>query len=159
MAPQSRLRVGTAACDGGFTFVELMVVLVIAGLLLAVVAPASMRFYRGVEQRQAVRDVVGAMTAARFRAVNSGHFEDVAINPATKILRSGGRDLQLPAALEISVRTAQEVNREQEGVIRFYPEGGSSGGDIRIQRPGGATATVTVDWLMGGATLVPDDVR
>jgi len=33
--------------------------------------------------------------------------------------------------------------------IRFYPAGGSSGGEIVVQRPSGAGTRLTVDWLLG----------
>jgi hypothetical protein len=33
--------------------------------------------------------------------------------------------------------------------IRFYPAGGSSGGEISVTRPTGAGVNLTVDWLLG----------
>jgi general secretion pathway protein H len=36
--------------------------------------------------------------------------------------------------------------------IRFYPFGGSTGGDIEIAGPGGAGTLVQVGWLMGDVT-------
>ena len=34
-------------------------------------------------------------------------------------------------------------------MIRFYPEGGSSGGGIDMERPGGTGVRISVDWLVG----------
>ncbi len=45
-----------------------------------------------------------------------------------------------------------ELGRDDRGVIRFYPEGGSSGGDLDLERPGADATRVSVDWLMGGVS-------
>ena len=37
-----------------------------------------------------------------------------------------------PESLDISGKTARELNRDGLGVIRFYPQGDSSGGEIDI---------------------------
>jgi len=50
------------------------------------------------------------------------------------------------------VHSARELNRDAEGVVRFYPEGGSSGGDIDIARPDGSGVKISVDWLVGRVT-------
>ena len=41
------------------------------------------------------------------------------------------------------------LNRERLGVIRFYPEGGSSGGGIDMERADGTGVRISVDWLVG----------
>ena len=57
---------------------------------------------------------------------------------------------RLPSGVKLVVRTAQEVNRDSKGGIRFYPEGGASGGDLDLERAGADGVRVSVDWLMGG---------
>ena len=133
----------------GFTMLELLVAISIAGLLLAVAVPASFRFYESIQYRQAVRDVVTTLASARYQAINSGRAQDVAIDPVAGIISFNDRSRQLPDGFEIAVHTAREVNRERQGVIRFYPEGGSSGGGIDLERPGGRGVRISVDWLMG----------
>ncbi len=53
-----------------------------------------------------------------------------------------------PESLDISGKTARELNRDGLGVIRFYPQGDSSGGEIDII---GKVRGVrlSVDWLLG----------
>ena len=68
--------------DSGFSLLELLVVIGIAGLLLAVSAPASMKFYQSIEYRQAVREVTTILHSARFAAVKAGAAQDVGIHPA-----------------------------------------------------------------------------
>lgn len=128
---------------------ELMVAITIAGLLLAVAVPASFRFYESMQYRQAVRDVITTLASARYGAIYSGQAQDVAVDPVAGIIEYKGGLTRLPAGFNVAVHTARELNREREGVIRFYPEGGSSGGDIDLERPNGNGVRISVDWLMG----------
>ena len=136
----------------GFTIVELLIAITIVGIVMAASVPASVRFYESMQYRQAIRGVMTTLLSARYEAVNSGKTQDVSINPDTNIIRLNGRTTQLPAAFSIVVHAARELNREGEGVFRFYPEGGSSGGDVEIARPSGSGVKITVDWLVGRVT-------
>ena len=136
----------------GFTIVELLIAITIVGLVMAASIPASVRFYESMQYRQATRDVITTLLSARYKAVNSGKTQDVSINPQTNVVRLNGRTTQLPETFRIVVRAARELNRDGEGVFRFYPEGGSSGGDVEIAQPSGSGVKITVDWLVGRVT-------
>ena len=136
----------------GFTLLELVVAISIGGMLLAASIPSSVRFYESMQYRQAIRDVITTLSSARFKAVNSGKTHDVVLNPETNVLRLNNYTQQLPSKFNIVMRSARELNRDTEGVIRFYPEGGSSGGDIEIARPNGSGVKISVDWLVGRVT-------
>ena len=99
-----------------------------------------------------MRDVINLLGSARYLAVNSGSAQDVIIDPRSGQLQLNDERRQLPEGINLVVRTAQEVNRDDKGVIRFYPEGGSSGGDLDLERPGADATRVSVDWLMGGVS-------
>ncbi len=136
----------------GFTLVELLVAIAIIGLVLAVSVPFSARFYESMQYRQAVKGLVTTLSFARQSAITSGVVADVMINPETREIVCGDRNTQLPDKLKVAVSTAGELNREQAGVIRFYPEGGSSGGDIDLEMTNGRGVRISVDWLMGGVS-------
>ncbi|MEZ5572079.1 MAG: prepilin-type N-terminal cleavage/methylation domain-containing protein [Halioglobus sp.] len=136
----------------GFTLVELVVAITIVGMLMVASIPATVRFYDSMKYRQAVRDVITSLSTARIQAVTQGKAQDVALDPQTNVLRFDGESHRLPADFNIVVHSAREVNREGEGIIRFYPEGGSSGGDIDIAQPNGAGVKISVDWLVGRVT-------
>jgi len=136
----------------GFTLVELLVALAIAGLVLAVAVPAGFRFYDGMQTREAVRDVVTLFAAARQQAITSGEARDVLVWPEERRIVLGKTERRLPGGLRVTVHSAREINRERAGVIRFYPEGGTSGGGIDITNPGSGTIAIDVDWLTGRVT-------
>ncbi|MFV0277866.1 MAG: prepilin-type N-terminal cleavage/methylation domain-containing protein [Parahaliea sp.] len=135
----------------GFTLVELMAALAVAALLMALAVPASVRMYDAMRYRDAVREVVAVLSTARYQALISGRAQDVEIVPERRQLRLAGKVRQLPAGVKLAVRSARELNREREGagVIRFYPEGGASGGAVDVESPGGRGVKIQVDWLLG----------
>ncbi|MFN2288652.1 MAG: Tfp pilus assembly protein FimT/FimU [Chromatocurvus sp.] len=133
----------------GFSLVELMVVMAIAGLVMAVAVPASVRFYDSMQTRQAVRDAITLLSSARQLAVNRGVAQDVVIDPRRSTLALNDTVREMPGDLRLTVHGAAEVNRQDAGVIRFYPEGGSSGGGLDIDNPGGGRVSIAVDWLVG----------
>jgi len=143
-----------ASRRAGFTLVELLVAIAVVGLILAVTVPGSMRFYESVQYRQAVRNVLTLLGSARQQAVDRGRIQDVSFDPIARKVSFDREVQQLPEGFELSVTTAREVNRDGIGVIRFYPEGGSSGGDVAIETPRGNGVRLSVDWLMGAVTQV-----
>ncbi|NQX90403.1 MAG: prepilin-type N-terminal cleavage/methylation domain-containing protein [Halioglobus sp.] len=136
----------------GFTLLEVMIALAIVGLLAAVSVPAGARFYASMQYRAAVADLVAVLSSARHKAVRDGAVRDVTINPRTKEVSLQGAVTRLPADLGLSISSGAALNTADSGVIRFYPEGGSSGGEISLVLPGRAGVRVVVDWLIGGIT-------
>lgn len=129
--------------------VELLAAITIVGILLAVAVPSSVRFYESMQYRQSVRDVITLLGSARYLAVNSGEAQDVIVNPRVRSVRLNKESRTLPKGMNIVIHSASELNLEEEGVIRFYPEGGSSGGDLDVERTGSHGVRISVDWLVG----------
>ncbi len=154
-------QVNTRSASGGFTLLELMVVLVIAGLLFSLGAPRVGKLYDSMQYREAVRELVSAAKNARRDAFATGQPMDLLIdtlgNRYALTHQPQKVDLEefqpLPATLDISVVYAVEVSpRPGLAAIRFYPAGGSSGGEIKVIRPTGAGVQLTIDWLLGAVT-------
>lgn len=139
------------ARPGGFTLVELLVVLLLLSLLLAVVPPLFSRAFPGVEARGAARTLAATLRNARSEAVFSGHDQAVILDLENKRYQRQGSDrvTELPGSLEVGLVTArEELLDERVGAIRFYPDGSSTGG--RVTLGGGEDGwRVDVDWISG----------
>jgi len=136
----------------GFTMLELIAAISIAAIVLAVSVPATGRMYQSVLYREAVGDIVTMLQSARYAAINSGRAQDVEVNPKKNQLRFNDNYQQLPKGFKIQVHSAAQLNKRDSGIIRFYPEGGSSGGGIDLTSPTGAGVKILVDWMVGRVT-------
>lgn len=133
----------------GFSLVELLVVLAIGALVMAAAVPSSVRFYEGMQRRQAVRNTVTLLATAREQALSSGRAQDVKVRPSARRIWYGERSHTLPSGLSLVVHGAAELNRDNVGLIRFYPDGSASGGGVDIRRKDGDGTRISVDWLLG----------
>jgi len=135
--------------EAGFTIVELIAAVTIGAMMLALAVPASMKMYESMQYRGAVKDAVTLLASARYKAIDSGRAQDVRITPDERELRFNDTTRTLPDGLKVAVTSARELNEQGVGVIRFYPEGGSSGGGLDIERENGSGVRISVDWLIG----------
>ena len=129
--------------------VELIAAITIGAMMLALAVPASMKMYESMQYRGAVKDAVTLLSSARYKAIDTGRAQDVRITPDVRELQLNETIETLPTNLTVAVSSARELNRQGVGVIRFYPEGGSSGGGIDIERENGSGVRISVDWLVG----------
>ena len=141
------------SAQSGFTLVEIVAAITVAGLVLAVAVPQSITFYQSLQYRSAVRETIGLLNSARYAAVAQGVSRDVLISPSDGVVAFGDERTVFADDVELAAHSAKEVNRETAGVIRFYPDGGASGGGIDITRGGGRSVTIAVDWLVGRVTV------
>ncbi|MEM9255512.1 MAG: GspH/FimT family pseudopilin [Pseudomonadota bacterium] len=145
----------SAGSGSGFTLLELLAVMAIAAVVMSLAVPASVRFFDSMQYRQAVRDMAATLSSARYRAVTSGTTQDVILQPFQGDVRYNGKVLSISKDYPMEIKTAAALNRGSSGVVRFYPDGGSSGADITIAGPGDSATMISVDWLLGGVTLAP----
>jgi len=143
----------------GFSLLELMAALAIAGLVMALAVPSTLRMYDNIRYRQAVRDVVTLFASARYEALHSGRTQTVEVDPEERSVRFANTVEVLPGSVAMTVHSASELNRGGIGVIRFYAEGGASGGGVDIESATGAGVSITVDWLLGSVTQETYAVR
>lgn len=139
------------SCSRGFSLIELMLVLAIMAAAAAAALPAMGRMYDAMQYRDSVRSLISSTKAARFKALSSGRSVDW-------VYRAGSREVLVNDKLQqtfdesfsIEVVSAKELSDDsRKAVIRFYPDGSSSGGDIRLEHETGKGVQVKVDWLFG----------
>jgi len=136
----------TSRHEPGFTLVELLVVLAIAGMALAIVVPLLATHATGASLTAATREIRAAMRDARSTAIAGDR---------TVIFRGdpgGGYWLDrnhftLPIMTGTQPLRVVVLGGTQ---ISFYPSGGSSGGRILVVS-GGGQREIAVDTLTGRA--------
>lgn len=139
--------------ESGFTLLEMLVAITIAAIVMGVSAPAMQRLYVSSQYHAAVNDIITLLSSARYQAIRRGGQADVVINPETREISLGEKVQSLPKSLHVEVLGSRELNRDGAGIIRFYPDGGSSGGYVNLTSDNNKTVQVQVDWLLGRVTL------
>ena len=149
----------TRSDQRGFTLVEVMVVIVIMALVLGLVATSLSRSISGAESREAARKMVAALRFTRTQAILQKSEQVFVVNLEERSYNAPGRKtVVLPEGVEMQLTTAaSEVVSEDEGQIRFFPDGGSTGGRVDLL-VNGREYTVNIAWLTGEASLeFPDE--
>ena len=145
--------------SGGFTLVELLVVLVIASLMLAMVGTSISRSVSGAEMRTAARKVAASLRYTRTQAILTKSEQVFLVDTENLTYQAGLKDVEaLPEGMKVELNTARsELTSETVGGIRFYPDGGSTGGNVKLEA-NGRIYQVNVAWLTGEASVQrPDD--
>ncbi len=143
----------------GFTLVEIMVVLVIVALMMALVGSSISRNVSGAQMRTAAGKVAASMRYTRTRAILTKTEQVFLVDTEKLTYQAAEREAEeLPEGMKMELNTARsELTSETAGGIRFYPDGGSTGGNVRLEA-NGRIYRVNVAWLTGEASVErPDD--
>lgn len=142
---------------GGFSLIELMVVMVLVSLLFAVVGVSISRSIGGAEIRNAAREITAGIRHTRGQAIIQRQPQVFVVDADARTWRAAGKSaVKLPDGLEITLETARsEMTGENAGGIRFYPDGASTGGSVKLlaqQREW----VINVAWLTGEVSIDQD---
>jgi prepilin-type N-terminal cleavage/methylation domain-containing protein len=140
--------VGSRAAIGrrGFTLLELLVTLLVVALAVAVILPAVGRNTETIRLRAEVAGFAAMYRHAREQAITTRAAHAVVLDAEGRRLTLVKGEDEVRRTRPISERFA--VRAESSPVVRFEPEGTSSGG--RFQLAAGATTwRVTVDAVTG----------
>ncbi len=143
----------------GFTLVEVLVVMIIIALVLGLVGTSLSRSISGAEAREAARNMVAAIRYTRTQAILKKSEQQFVIDlEAGSYAAPGRKTVVLPEGVDMQLTTAaSEVVAENVGAIRFFPDGGSTGGRVDLN-VNGREYVVHVAWLTGKARLeIPDE--
>jgi len=142
----------------GFTLIELLVVVAIAAIAVSITPPLIAQAMPGVELRSAARQLAAGLRYARSRAATAREESTLSLDLEARTFKVSGREQtqHLSERLQIELITAaSETKGERVGAIRFFPDGGSTGGRITLKRDERQTA-VDVDWLTGRIRILED---
>lgn len=143
--------------QGGFSLLELMVVMVLVALLFAVVGVSVSRSIAGAEIRNAARDITAGIRHTRGQAIVQRQQQVFHVDAENRTWKASEREeVSLPDGLEIILDTARsELTGENAGGIRFYPDGASTGGRVTLIA-NEREWEINVSWLTGEVSLDRD---
>jgi general secretion pathway protein H len=138
----------------GFTLIEMQAVMMIIALIAALVLTAL----PGTGRAQV--KAIALQTAALFRrerlgAILTARTREVAIDGKERaLIGDGGDRVAVPRDVIVDVLALDEVWSGRQAVVRFLPDGASSGTVVRFSREG-AGYEVRVNWYTGGVLVAP----
>lgn len=108
---------------GGFTLIEIMIVVAIVALVVAVGVPAMFRVAEKDSLRQVVVDIVEACDATRQEAILQGSTQTLVVNQRDRTITAPGRGpVKIPERIEIEIMAVNFVDvKDLPGApVRFF---------------------------------------
>jgi general secretion pathway protein H len=145
---------GADGMRAGFTLIEALLVLFIVSAVTALALPAVWVHSPRLRLEAEAGRVLSALRLTRADAIRRNQEGSVFVDTELRTVRSTfGATARLDRQTEVAMTfAASERNRAGAGGIRFFPNGQSSGGEIRL-RLGAAQARLTVNWATGHAAI------
>jgi general secretion pathway protein H len=137
--------------SAGFTLIELTLVLFIVVLGFSAIAISIAGGNPSARLKSSAVDMVSALRYARGQALISRQEVAVAVDLTENNYRLSNRDRQyhIDDEIEVTMVIAQdELENDEIGHIRFYPDGSSSGGRITLDW-GEFSRQIDINWLTG----------
>ncbi|WP_394752043.1 GspH/FimT family pseudopilin [Crenothrix sp.] len=134
----------------GFTLLELIVVLVIMGLGFAAIGINLSSGNETTELKATARDMASTLRYAKGQAQLSHQETTLTIDFEENSYTVSGRDkvYEIPQTIDTTMHTGQNELTDGKGSIRFFPDGSSSGGWIKLER-GKIAWRIDINWLTG----------
>jgi general secretion pathway protein H len=162
--------VGARWRNGGFTLVEIVLVLLVMCLVAVVTYPSIARGRTAFHLRAVGRDVIGVMRLARETAVTEQKVMVVQIdNQNQRITVSdevgeGPRSMSMPSDVRIAGVTRSKVENAATPaqanqnllLVRFFPNGSAESAVIVLVADTGASLKIATDSITGSARVVTD---
>ena len=152
MGRQQKVRSATQA---GFTLIELLVVTVIMVMAYSLAGPLVSSGVSSTELKASARQLAAGMRKARSDAVSQRRETVLTLDVENRRFQLSGdsRIYRLPKDVEVKLFTAQsELVDSNTGAIRFFPDGGSTGGRITVSAKQ-RQYSVDVNWLTGQVAI------
>jgi general secretion pathway protein H len=138
----------------GSTLIEMMAVMVIIAMLASLVGVLLPGTGRG-RLKALTLQTAAMMRRERLVAVLTGTSRRIALDTSARTLVGDSGVIAIPRDVVVDVVGVDETWAGRQAVVRFEPDGASTGAVLRFSREG-ARYVVNVDWYSGNvATDLP----
>jgi general secretion pathway protein H len=140
--------------EDGFTLAEMLVVLAVLAIVLAFSLPMVPGSGTQQKLQATAREITSLMSSARSKAIKTGNPTDVVFDRDKKTWATAdnGRVVHVGGNIGVEAVTAAHLISGQFIRYRFFPDGGSSGGEVQLSAQD-AKATFQLNWLNGATTF------
>ncbi len=137
---------------GGFTLIEMTVVLLLLAVVLTIVFPNVSGLFGRASSGDTVRRLADALTEARAEAIATRRSVRFSLGPERRAWRYAGRTGDADGETTLSLSGAPLSGAP---AIVFFPDGSSTGGRLTV---GAADAdrVIAVGWLTGKTTEITE---
>jgi general secretion pathway protein H len=144
----------TSAAVPGFSLVELLVVLGILAVVMIVAVPTILTGLPGIRLRSTADEMAATLRGLHELAIRRQITTEFLLDPGERLYRTSSAPdpHRLPPVVTgVAFTTANILPDDPAARIRFYADGTTSGGTIRLEHKA-LSAWVTVEWLTGRVT-------
>jgi general secretion pathway protein H len=140
--------------QGGFTLLEMIVVVAIMGFAFGLIVTRGPMRSQALEMQAAVDEVTRGLRLARSKAIAANTTARLTVDLVQRSFRiDNGSSTSLPPSLTIAMTAvAEETIGQRVAAVRFNGDGSASGGHIDLAN-GARRAQVGVDWLTGRISI------
>ncbi len=152
--------------EKGFTLIELVIVLILMSLSAALVMPSLARVSGTLELKSGAKKIAAILRYCRSEAVQKGKVQQVLFDTERRELRvtqespdikkeeqnktSAPKTYPIPGGIQIKeVKTGSGPGPGETPVVEFYPNGGSNGASIVLERENQKSLRIKVHFLTG----------
>ncbi len=139
----------------GFTLIEVIVVMVMIAVLAGMVASGMTDSLGKAKIRAVSKNLVSAMRYTRGQAIVKHEQKTITFNVEDKTYQAPRKKVvHIPDEIDINVYTADsEVADETTGSIRFFSDGSSTGGWVKLTHKN-KIWKINVNWLTGEIAMI-----
>lgn len=156
---QAGIASGAASSSAGFTLIEVVCVLAIIAILAAIALPAIPRDTSRQQLEAYAAETAALLNSDQDNARRNHRDVATSVDALSRTIRSGASGLVVRLPSDVTVRAlfaARCQGRAAGAAIHHLASGMSCGGAIDLLRPGEGFE-IKVNWLTGGAEVVPID--
>jgi general secretion pathway protein H len=142
--------------QSGMTLLEVLVSLAIVGMMLVVAVPFVDAKRPGFSVNTEARRIAADLRKAQSDAVRNNRQVDFTLDVRSGVFGHDRYERLSDAVPGMAVSLFTTLDQKLDngaGTIRFFPDGGSTGGGVKLSA-GAKQVQILVDWLTGRVSVV-----